>query len=119
MKRLTTLLFLGCFSAGIASAQSLEVLEGAAELSLSDITFPSGPIGSATFTECESCESKTLPVDSGTVYLGVSGSVSLADFLDEVAELRTTEKGQDTFVGLFYSLETNRVTRISLHPDAS
>lgn len=118
MNRLLILLVLGLSSINIASAQSLELVEGAAELSLSDISFPNSTAGTATFTECPTCETKRLSVDSQTVYLGLSGSVSLQDFLIDVAELRMTIEGQDTFVGLFYNLTTNRVTRISLHPDA-
>jgi hypothetical protein len=43
----------------------------------------------------------------------------LAEFLDDVAELRTTEAGRQSFVGLFYDLRNNRITRIKLYPDAT
>jgi len=119
MKRLVILLALGLSSIGIISAQSLELVEGAAELSLSDISFPNSTAGTVSFAECEACESKQMQINSETEFLGISGPVSFADFLDNVAELRMTVEGQDTFVSLFFDLSTNRVTRIRLHPDTS
>jgi hypothetical protein len=118
MKRLLIALALAGLAVGSASAQSLEVLEGAAELELSDITFPASTAGSVIFTECDTCGARTLQVDTSTVFVGSAGPVPLAEFLAEVAQLRATAEGQDTFVGLFFSLTTNRVTRIALHPDA-
>jgi hypothetical protein len=119
MKRLGIFIALGLASIKIASAQSLDIVEGAAELSLSDITFPNNPAGIVSFSECEACESKQIPLDPEATFVGISGPVSLDAFLADVAELRTTEAGRDTFVSLFYNLTTNRVTRIRLHPDAS
>lgn len=116
MKRLMILLALGCSAIGIAGAQSLELVEGAAELELSDVTFPDDPFGSVIFTSCETCEPRVMPVDANTIYIGASGPVSLDGFLDEVAGLRATAEGQDAFVGLFYNLSNNRVSRIRLYP---
>lgn len=118
MKRLVIALALG-LSAAAASPQSLELVEGAAELSLSDIGFPTTAGGTVSFTTCETCDTKRMQVDSGTVYVGLAGAVPLAEFLDDVAELRTTEAGRQSFVGLFYDLRNNRITRIKLYPDAT
>lgn len=118
MKRLVIAVALG-LSAAAASAQSLELVEGAAELSLSDISFPNTAGGIVSFTTCETCDTKRMQVDSGTVYVGLAGAVPLAEFLDDVAELRTTEAGRQSFVGLFYDLRNNRITRIKLYPDAT
>lgn len=118
MNRLVITLALG-FSMAIASAQSLEMVEGAAELSLADISFPGTPGGTVSFTSCETCDIKRLQVDSATVYIGLSGQVTLTEFLNDVAELRTTEAGSQTAVGLFYGLISNRVTRIRLSPNES
>lgn len=118
MKRLVITLALG-LSMAIASAQSLELVEGAAELSLADISFPGTPGGSVSFTTCETCDIKRLQVDSATVYIGLSGQVTLTEFLNDVAGLRTTEAGRETFVALFYGLNSNRVTRIRLYPNES
>lgn len=118
MKTFVIALVLG-LSVTAVSAQSLELVEGTAELSLSNISFPNTAGGFVSFTACEACDTKRMQVDSGTVYIGLSGQVTLTDFLSDVAQLRATEPGRETFVGLFYDLNSSRVTRIKLYPDAS
>jgi hypothetical protein len=103
----------------IAAAQSLVLVEGTAEMTLADIDFPNSAGGFVSFTTCETCESKRMQLDSQTVFVGLSGAVPLSEFLTAVAELRSTEAGSETFVGLFYDLNNNRVTRIRLYPEAS
>lgn len=119
MRRLMIFFAVGFSLISIASSQSLDVVEGAAELSLSDMTFPNTAGGMVIYTECDACEPVRMQVDSQTVYIGLAGAVPLADFLADVSELRTTEPGQQTFVSLFYDLNSNRVTRIRLHPEIS
>lgn len=118
MKRLWLLVALGWPTINVAGAQSLELTEGAAELQLSDMTLPAHAFGSVIYTSCETCTPQVRQVDSSTVYVGPSGPVSLGEFLNEAARLMGTAEGQETFVGLFYSLADERVTRIRLYSAA-
>jgi hypothetical protein len=102
---------------GTASARTFEALEGAYEAVLADVTFPSSIAGTLIVKMCSTCEATALSVDSGTVYVGTNGRpLPLAEFLESVAALRQAPGGeQGSAVGVYYSLETNRVTRVSLH----
>lgn len=119
MTRSMILLALGWSAIQVAAAQSLELVEGAAELELSAITFPVSASGPVIYYACESCSPRTKQIDPSTVYVGSSGPVSQAEFLDEVTGLLATPEGQDTSVTLFYALADDHVTRITLHPDAN
>jgi hypothetical protein len=104
-------------SLNAGAAQTLQLVEGAYELLLADVSFPSSIAGNVTFKTCSSCDTQVRPVDSGTEFVGPAGPVSLDEFRAAVAELRSAPNGnQTTAVGVFYNLETNRVTRVSLHP---
>jgi len=98
------------------SARTLEVVEGSYEAILANVVVPQSTPGSLTVSSCASCPAVTLITDSDTIYVGISGIVSLQDFRTEVAALRETITGnQTTAVGVFYQAGTNRVTRVSLH----
>jgi len=115
-RRLITIA-VACVSLNAGAAQTLQLVEGAHELFLADVIFPSSIAGNVTFKICSSCDTQVLPVDSGTAFVGPAGAVSLDEFRNLVAEIRSTPNGnQTTAVGVFYNLETNRVTRVSLHP---
>lgn len=118
MKTLTILLLLG-FTALANAQQGLQLVEGGYELTLADITFPNSTAGTMIVQECDECDRRSLQVSSGTIYSLPSGNVALSDFLEVVAELRLTEQGHATYVSVFYDLQTRRVTRVSMHPDAS
>lgn len=108
---------IACVSLNASAALTLQLVEGAHELFLADVSFPSSIAGNVTFKTCSSCDTQVLPVDSGTAFVGPAGAVSLDEFRATVAELRSMPNGsQTTAVGVFYNLETNRVTRVSLHP---
>jgi hypothetical protein len=102
---------------GTASARTFEAVEGAYEAVLGDVTFPSSIAGTLIVKMCSTCEATALSVDAGTVYLGTNGRpLPLVEFLESAAALRQAPGGeQGSAVFVFYSLETNRVTRVSLH----
>ena len=81
---------------------------------------PGGSAGTLIFRPpCASCDARVHSVDSGTTYhIGAAGpALSLEDFLDRVDELRELPgNAQSIAVGIFYSLETNRITRIRIYP---
>jgi hypothetical protein len=110
-------LTLALLSLSAAAGQTLKLVDGAYEAVLADVTFPSSTAGNLVVKMCATCDAQVLPVDSGTAFVGANGPVPLQDFLEKVAELRQTPNGnQTTAVGVFYNLETNRITRVSLHP---
>lgn len=99
-----------------AGARTLELLEGAYEALLSDVRFPSGSGGTLTVKLCASCESRALRADAATSYFTANGRpLSLAEFLADVDRIRAAGDESSTPVGIFYSLETGRVTRVHLH----
>jgi hypothetical protein len=103
---------------GTASAKTLELVEGAYEAALDDVILPGSVAGTLILQVCDSCDAISLPVNSDTVYIGTSGAMSLADFRDHVADIRqNAAASQTTAVGVYYNLETNRITRVSLHAD--
>jgi hypothetical protein len=104
---------------GTAAAKTLELVEGAYEAELGNVSFPGSSGGLVIFRMCPTCESSALPVDSRTLYVGADGRQKpLADFLDEVARLRAAAGAErSSAVGIFYDLGTRRVTRIRLHAE--
>ncbi len=105
---------------GAANARTLEVVEGAYEAVLGDVTLPDSADGSIVVRMCGTCSPTRLPVDSGTKYIGVDGRPkALVDFLADAELLRGATDGEHTTgVGVFYDIETGRVTRIRLYPDS-
>jgi hypothetical protein len=105
---------------GTASARTFEAVEGAYEAVLADVVLPGSVAGTLIIRMCATCDAMSLPVSAATGYVGPNGqSLELADFLESAVELRRVPGGeQTTGVGVFYNLETKRVTRVSLHPGA-
>ena len=116
MNRKCSLLVLACLTLGLAHAKDLELIEGAYEAMLPDVVFPLTTTGTVSVRMCTSCNTDVLNVNTNTAYIGESGPVSLPQFLAEVAELKSGPNSQSSMVGVFYNLQTNQVTRISLHP---
>ena len=105
---------------GTASAKTLEIVEGAYEAVLGDVSFPGSTAGTLIVRMCSTCDPVALRVDSATVYVGPDKKQkTFADFIEAVAQLRSATGGErTTAVGVFYNVETNRVTRVSLHAGA-
>jgi hypothetical protein len=95
------------------AARTLELVEGAYELVLADVIMPASTAGTTIFKVCASCDSIGLPVNASTRYLIDGGELALPDFLEGVEEIRQATGG-DASVGVYYDLQTNRVTRIAV-----
>ena len=107
---------------GAANARTLEILEGAYEAVLSEVTLPGSAAGTLIFRPCPSCDPRVHTVTGSTTYhIGPSGRpLPLAEFLAQVEELRQGPGGaQSIGIGIFYSLETDRITRIGVYPPVS
>jgi len=97
--------------AGTAPAK-LRNIENAYEVDTRSVSLPANASGQVVIRECQSCKPVVLRVNNGTrYYVGLPSSepVSLQR-LRKAAE----EAGGERLVTVFYSLETNVVTRIVL-----
>jgi len=105
---------------GVANARTLEIVEGAYEAVLSDVILPGSIAGTLIMKMCATCESTSLRVNSDTVYVGADGREKpLADFLIDANLLRdAADVERSTGVGVFYDMESLRVTRIRLYPNS-
>jgi hypothetical protein len=106
---------------GAANARTLEIIEGAYEAVLGDVTLPESADGSIVVRMCGTCVPTRLDVDAGTRYIGADGrQKSFGDFLADAERLRAAAGGERTTgVGIFYEPDNGRVTRIRLYPDST
>jgi len=101
------------------AARTLEMLEGAYETVLADVILPGSTAGTLIVRMCSTCDPIAMSVSSRTTYVGTTGPMTLADFLDHVSALRQTDTANSTTgVGVYYELGTTRVTRVSLFANA-
>jgi len=100
---------------GAISAQSLELVESAHELTLTDVTLPSSTSGTLIFRSCAQCDPVALPVNSATTYYSARHAMPLADFNLWVNELRGSPGANATFVTVYRDSSNGRVTRIQVH----
>jgi hypothetical protein len=117
MTRLLFALILSCSLVTAASARTLEMIEGAYELTLGDVAMPRSEVGTAFFRSCPTCKTNGLRVTAQTHYLISNRELPYADFLRAVEDLRRRAGGnRDTGVGIFYDLGSNQITRIAVFP---
>jgi hypothetical protein len=103
------------FAFGTASAaRTLEVVEGAYELALPVVTFPTADGGFVRFRPCTECDAVALGVTSQTRYFTRAGELGRADFLVAVDDIRQTQENR-ALVIIFYDLASKRVTRIAVN----
>jgi hypothetical protein len=101
------------------AARTLEMQEGAYEVVLADVRFPGSTAGTLIIRTCATCDPIALTVSSATSYVGTTGPMTLADFLDDVERLRASERAnRTTGVGVYFELGSTRVTRVSLYAGA-
>lgn len=111
---LSLLLLAGTASAG----RTLEVIEGAIEAVLGDVTMPGGSAGTLIIDgSCDDCEPQSLRATTDVRYYIHDTQLPRSEFMNEVDRLNATQQGQQTPVGIFYDRESERVTRIMLFTD--
>jgi hypothetical protein len=96
-----------------ASAQVPRVirsLEKSYELAFGDVVFPTTAVGSVNIEPCENCPRVLHSVTPTTVYLHNDIQLSFDEFQKLLADRRSTSR--PTYVGVYYSVDTNLVTRI-------
>ena len=117
LRKLTFLALAALPLAGLADSRTLEIVESAYEAVLADVSFPGNAAGTLVVRMCASCDPIALQVSPSTAYINTNGrALALPDFLERVAELRQAAgANRTTGVGVFYTPDSTRVTRISLH----
>jgi hypothetical protein len=117
MKVATLILTLATIGASVAQARDIELVEGAYEVSLDAVTLPGSTAGTVSFRTCASCDSVGLRVDGATVYQIGDLTFQLSDFLESTDDIRGSEGGNSgSLVAIYYDLDSNQVTRISVYP---
>jgi hypothetical protein len=99
-----------------AAVRTVELVEGAYELVLSDAVLPSSIAGSLLLKPCPDCDTVTLRVDGETTYHVGASRVALPDLHAVAGRLRAAGADKTTPLGVFYDRETRRVTRVRLLP---
>ena len=102
--------------ADASAARTIQYEEGAYEVKLVNLDLPGNTSGKLSVRSCDSCERITLQVNASTTYSFRGGKpMPLSDFQLAITQLR--EKPGAVANGVvFYSLATQRVTRVVLNP---
>lgn len=105
-------------AASVGSAQrTIELVENGIEAALGDVTLPGSLAGTVIVQSCETCEIRSLRVSAETRFFIGESNLPLAEFTSEVDRIRDTAGSDGTMVGIFYSRESGRVTRIRVSAD--
>lgn len=98
-----------------ASPRTLELIEGAYELVLSEVIMPINVNGTTFVRSCVTCPTIGIPVTPETEYHIDGRMLPLPRFREEIAALRVTANGNESGVGVFYGLDSGTVTRIKVY----
>lgn len=112
-----TLLIFSALATTVAAhaARVLEDVERSFELALAHVQAPAGATGAVTFRTCAECRTSIRRVTAATCYFVDGREVDVAAFARTVSAIRATQEGAAaTLVGLFYDVESQRITRIVL-----
>jgi len=96
-------------SAGV-EAPRIRSLEKSYELHFRDVAFPTTAVGSVNVAPCGDCARVVHSVTPTTVYLHNDLQLSFAEFQMLLEARRATRR--PTYVGVYYGVDTNLVTRI-------
>jgi hypothetical protein len=93
----------------------LEQTERPVELTLAELTLPSGDGGTVSFRECAGCTLGTHRLTDDTELRANGQSVSVADFLRIAGEIKDRPNGaKNAMAVVFLDVATGRITRIEL-----
>jgi hypothetical protein len=95
----------------------LEQTERPVELTLAELTLPSGDGGTVSFRECAGCSLSTHRLMDDTELRANGLTVSVADFLRIAGEIKDRPNGaKNAMAVVFLDVATGRITRIELRP---
>jgi hypothetical protein len=98
-----------------AAYRVIEAVENAYELSLTNIEMPLSAEGSVNFRTCAGCRTNVRRVTAETRYFLNKRELSYSEFVTAVKDIRARNGADSTLVALFYNLQSELVTRITLH----
>lgn len=117
MKKSIAVLLLTVAAATCVSARTLEVTEGAYELSLGEFNVPRSRVGTASFRICSTCETVALSVTTRTLYEISGRAYDYPDFIELVTKIRQRDGGNSTTdVSVFFGLDSKLITKIAVFP---
>jgi hypothetical protein len=94
-------------------AAEFRTIEEAYEVRLSDLRLPQNDGGTVAFKTCDECPFQTMRVSSNAQWILDGKSLPLAKFRRSL--LSVTDR-RNTAVTVLHHLESDRVTRVSVHP---
>lgn len=106
-----TLLLAILVCASLPAAADFRTVKRAIEVTLSDLQVPVTPSGSLIFKECDTCESRIIPMTRNTQFRVNGKDVGLKEFRKNVLAVR--DRDSETIVVL-HDLETNTITSVSV-----
>jgi hypothetical protein len=92
----------------------IELVERAVELTLDELTLPSGTGTTISFSECASCGISTHRLTDETVYQANRQTLPLAEFLAVAAEIGSGPHASLAVATVYLDIATGRVTRIEV-----
>lgn len=101
------------------AARTMEYVEGAYELTLANVQFPTTTNSALTFVACELCSPISLTVNAATEYLLGDQPVPLPELNATVAVLRSGAANESTAVAVYYDLGSKRITRVVVVPPSA
>jgi hypothetical protein len=102
-------------SAGAQAPRVIRSLEKSYELYFRDVVFPTTAVGSVNIEPCDNCPRVVHSVTPTTVYLHNEMQLSFDQFQELLDARRATSR--PTYVGVYYSVDTNLVTRIRVQTE--
>ena len=97
----------------LPAAAQFRTIAKAYELSLADLRLPQTEGGTVAYKPCETCPYETKRVGSDTEWILDGKSLPLEKFRRSLTSIADR---QNTPVTVLHNLESDRVTRVSVHP---
>ena len=95
----------------LAAAADFRTITEAYEVDLSDLRLPGNENGTLTFRQCSDCEAQTLRVTSKTRYLINDRDFALAEFKEQLKDVRNRK---DLSVSVLHHFESNTIKAVKV-----
>jgi hypothetical protein len=92
----------------------IEQVERAVELTLAELTLPTGEGSTVSFSECPDCGTSTHRLTDATVLKANGQTLPLAEFVRVASEIRGRANGDNAVAVVFLDIATSRITRIEV-----
>ena len=108
IRKLLALVLLGL---SLSAAADFTTITAAYEVAVSDLRMPRNQGGTLGFRRCPDCELQTVRVNSKTRYVLNDRDLELAEFREEIKNVRNKKTEAAT---VMHHLESNTITRVML-----